>query len=89
MNENFNSIKSAFDNISSWTSLLIIYGSTFGQINCEQMGLEDLNEQQCVLLNPSTTECDTSMPPGCRYEYKGRNSWVYNRCGGAGIPGCL
>ena len=81
MNENFNAVKVAVDNISKRSSALIFNQSDFGAVNCELMGLEDLLENECKQLKPEgSTVCDAGMPSGCWFD-KNSSYWVFNSCG--------
>ena len=81
MNENFNAVKVAVDNISKRSSALIFNQSDFGAVNCELMGLEDLLENECKQFKPEgSTVCDAGMPYGCWFD-KNSSYWVFNTCG--------
>ncbi len=81
MNENFNAVKVAVDNISKRSSALIFNQSDFGAVNCELMGLEDLLENECKQFKPEgSTVCDAGMPSGCWFD-KNSSYWVFNTCG--------
>ena len=81
MNENFNAVKVAVDNISKRSSALIFNQSDFGAVNCELMGLEDLLENECKQFKPEgSSVCDAGMPSGCWFD-KNSSYWVFNSCG--------